>query len=223
MEHCGYEATKEVRRMVPTICALCAFAFAAERPAVRCIEDSPERRGEEGCTVLASRPLVGSTAKPIYWHIDRFDSLEAARKAAGPDGVPAEAHGSVWLMTVEARSDSHHGGRHVTWIGPLAVPTAGRQSMRVASSLLEPGTTTPVHSHPGPEVFYIVGGEQCLETRETGHRLDAGQSHVLPAGTTHRGRVTGSRVRRALSLVLHDSAHPASHEVDDPPRLVPCQ
>jgi hypothetical protein len=35
------------------------------------------------------------TKKPVYWHIDRFDSLEAATKCAGPDGVAAEAHGSV--------------------------------------------------------------------------------------------------------------------------------
>jgi quercetin dioxygenase-like cupin family protein len=209
--------------MFPVIFALCALAAGAERPPVRCVQDSPERHGEEGCSVLASRPLVSSPTEPIYWHIDRFDSLEAARKGAGPDGVPAEAHGSVWLMTVEARSEAHHGGRHVAWIGPLAVPTAGRQSMRVASSLLGPGTTTPVHSHPGPEVFYIVSGEQCLETPETGHRLYAGESHVLPAGTIHRGRVTGSRVRRALALVLQDSADSASHEVEDPPRLVPCQ
>jgi hypothetical protein len=31
----------------------------------------------------------------MHWHILRFDSLEAAKAAAGPDGVAAEAHGSV--------------------------------------------------------------------------------------------------------------------------------
>lgn len=55
-----------------------------ERPPTRCAPDSPERRGEEGCTILASRPLVGSRATPLYWHIDRYDSLDAARKAAPP-------------------------------------------------------------------------------------------------------------------------------------------
>ena len=39
--------------------------------------------------------------------------------------LAAEAHGSVWLMTVERRTEEHHGGRHVAWIGPLAVPDAG--------------------------------------------------------------------------------------------------
>lgn len=200
-----------------------AKLIPGQRPPVKCIEDSPERRGEEGCTILASRPLLGSVAKAVYWHIDRFDSLEAAKKAAGPDGVAAEAHGSVWLMTVEARTEEHHGGRHVTWIGPLALPAADRYSMRIASSLLRPGTTTPVHTHPGPEVFYVVAGEQCLETPEVGHHLGAGQSYVLPAGVIHRGRVIGSGVRRALALYLYDAAHPASQDLADPPPLVPCK
>jgi quercetin dioxygenase-like cupin family protein len=210
-------------RMVLAFCALCALASAEERPSVRCIENSPERHGEEGCSILASRPLVASLKQSAYWHIDRFGSLEAAQGAAGPDGVAAEAHGSVWLMTVERRTEEHHGGQHVAWIGPLAVPDAGGYVMRVQSSLLRPGTTTPVHTHSGPEVFYVVGGEQCLETPAIGHRLNAGQSHVLPTGVVHRGRVTGSGVRQALALILHDSAQPASHELDDPPALVACR
>jgi quercetin dioxygenase-like cupin family protein len=210
-------------RAILAFSVVCTWVAAEERPPVKCIEDSPERRGEEGCTILASRPLLGSLTTPAYWHIDRFDSLEVAKKAAGPDGVAAKAHGSVWLMTVEARTEEHHGGRHVAWIGPLAMPAADGYSMRVASSLLRPGTTTPIHTHSGPEVFYIVAGEQCLETPEVGQRLGAGQSYVLPAGIIHEGRVTGAGVRRALALILHDAAQPASHDVDDPPPLVPCK
>src|SRR5215213_901309 len=69
---------------------------AEQRPPVKCMENSPERRGEEGCTILANKPLLGSLTNDIYWHIDRFDSLEAAMKAAGPNGVAAQAHGSFW-------------------------------------------------------------------------------------------------------------------------------
>jgi len=201
---------------------MCMLAAAGERPPVTCTEDSPERRGEEGCTILATRPLVGSLAKPVYWHLDRFDSLEAAKKAAGPDGVAAEAHGSVWLMTVEAQTEEHHGGRHAAAIGPLAVALANHYQMRVASSLLRPGTITAAHSHPGPEVFYVVDGEQCVETPEFGQHLSAGQSYVLAPGVIHRGRATGSGVRRALALNLHDAAHPTSH-IEASPLLVPCK
>lgn len=210
-------------RVILAVLVVCTLAAAQERPPVKCTEDSPERRGEEGCTVLASRPLLGSLSKPVYWHIDRFDSLEAANRAAGPDGVAAEAHGSVWLMTVEAKTDEHHGGRHVASIGPLALPAAERYAMRVQSSLLGPGTTTPVHAHSGAEVFYVIAGEQCLETPEVSQRLVAGQSFVLPAGVIHRGRVTGTDVRRALALVLHDAAQPASRDLNDSRPLVACE
>ena len=198
------------------------IADAKERPSVKCLENSPERHGEEGCTILASRLLAGSPAKPVYWHIDRFESLEAAKKAAGPDGVAAEAHNAAWLMTVETQAEDHHGGQHVAWIGPLSLHAADRYSMRVASSLLRPGTTTPVHTHSGPEVFYIVSGEQCLETPKLGKHLGAKQSYVLPTGIIHRGRVIGSNVRRALALVLHDAALPASQDLKDPPPLISC-
>jgi quercetin dioxygenase-like cupin family protein len=195
-------------------------ADAGQRPSVKCMENSPERRGEEGCTILASRLLVGPMDMPLYWHIERFDSLEAANKAAGPNGVAAEAHGSVWLMTVEPRTESHRGGHHVDWIGPLELPKAGRYTMRVLSSLLMPGSTTPVHVHSGPEVLYVVAGEQAMDTPKFGYRLTTGKSFILPAATIHRGRVIGSVPRRALGLGLSDAAGPATHDLHDPPPLV---
>jgi quercetin dioxygenase-like cupin family protein len=197
--------------------------IAEEQPAVKCTENSPERRGEEGCTILANRPLLESPTKTLYWHIDRFDSLEAAKKAAGPDGVAVEAHGAAWLMTVEAKAEEHQGGYHVTWIGPLVLPVADRYTMRVQSSLLKPGSITPVHRHSGPEVIYIVDGEQCMETMEVGQRLGAGQSYLVQSGGVHRGRVTGAGIRRALALILYDAAHPASHDLVDPPPLAQCK
>lgn len=210
-------------RVLLLILVVCTAAAAQERHGVKCAEDSPERRGGEGCTILASRPLMGSLTTALYWHIDRFDSLEEARKAAGPDGVAAEAHDAAWLMTVEAKSDGRHDGHHVAWIGPLALAAADGSSMRVQSSLLEPGSTTPAHAHSGPEVIYVVDGEQCMETPEVGHRLGRGQSLVIPAGLVHRGRVIGSGARRAFGLVLHDPGRPASHDLSDPPSLTRCK
>jgi quercetin dioxygenase-like cupin family protein len=69
----------------------------------------------------------------------------------------------------------------------------------------------------------VLAGEQCLETPETGKRLQAGETYVVPGGIIHRGRAIGSGVRRALALNLHDSAHPTSHDLTDPPPLVPCK
>ena len=195
-----------------------------DRSAVKCNEDSPERRGEEGCTILANRPISGPITRPLFWHIDRFDSLDDARKAAGPNAVAAEAHGSVWLMTVEGRTRNHHGGRHVALIGPLILPDAKGYSMNVRSTLLKQGASTPIHTHSGPEVFYVVRGEQCLETQKAGHRLGKGKAFILATDLVHRGRVQSAGLRGALTLVLHDSARPASYDLTkSPPALIPCK
>ena len=194
-----------------------------DRSAVKCSQDSPERRGEEGCTILADRPLSGPVPRTVYWHIDRFNSLDDAKKAAGPNGVAAEAHGSAWLMTVEGKSKEHHGARHIARIGPLPLPDAKEYTMNVRSTLLKKGASTPVHRHSGPEVFYIVIGEQCLETEKIGHRIVAGKSLILPTDMVHRGRVQTAAMRGALTLVLHDSQRPASFDLPDPPPLTPCR
>ena len=119
--------------------------------------------------------------------------------------------------------EDHHGGHHVTWVGPLLLPASGRHSMRVQSSLLMPGATTPAHTHPGPEVLYIVDGQQCTEMPGKAELLSAGQSYVVPAGTIHRGRVIGSKARRILALNLYDAEHPTSHDLENPPQLGTCK
>ena len=200
----------------------CGFTVAAGQASGQCIENSPERRGEEGCTILENKPLLGPVTKPLYWHIDRFDSLEGARAVAGPDSVAAEAHGSVWLMSVEPQTDDHRGGRHVAMVGPLALPPAAGYSMQVMSALFKPGTASGVHNHPGPEVFYMVAGEQCLETPQGGYRTGVGQAHVAQAGVPMRVKATGSTLRRALVLILHDAAHPAIHNLEEQATVVAC-
>jgi quercetin dioxygenase-like cupin family protein len=187
------------------------------------MENSPERRGEEGCTILMNRPLVGTLTKTMYWHIDRFESLEAAMKAAGPNSVATEAHGSFWLLTVEPRAEDHHGGQHIDQIGPFELPPADQYMMRVMSSLLMPGSTTPIHTHSGPEIFYIVDGEQCLEQSANSQRLSSGQSYLVPGNTVHRGRVTGSIARRALALIVYNAAYPASRDLDNTTKIVSCK
>jgi len=192
-------------------------------PGVKCTENSPERRGEEGCTILANRQLAGSLEKPVFWHIDGFDSLEEAKKSAGADSVAVEAHGRIWLMSIEAQTEDHHGGRHIETIGPLVLPPADSYTMRLQSTLLKPGSTTPVHTHSGPEGIFVVDGEQCMETIETGHRIAANQSLIVKSGEIHRGRVLGNVPRRGFGMIVYDSSQPPSHDLTDPPPVVSCR
>ena len=219
---------KDISIILLLMLSLCEVATGQgiqNRSAVKCAADSPERRGEEGCTILADKPLSGPLPGALYWHIDRFDSLENAKKAARPNSVATEAHGAVWLMTVENKTNDHHGGTHVALIGPLTLPAAEDYTMRVQSSRLRQGASTPVHTHSGPEVFYIVSGEQCLETQKSGYRLTAGKFFVLATDQIHRGRVQSAKMREALALVLHDSKRPASHDLtaSDSPLLMACR
>lgn len=196
---------------------------ATGHPSVKCMENSPERLGKEGCTILTNRPLAGPLSKTIYWHIDRFNSLEDAMKVAGPNGVATEAHGSFWLLTVEFSAVNCHARQHVVQIGPLMLPPVDQYQMRVLSSTLKPGSTTPIHTHSGPEIFYIVEGRQCIEMQETGQHLGVGQSFIVPGGSVHRGRVIGTKDRRALALILYDAAFPASHDLDNTTPIIPCK
>lgn len=193
------------------------------RPSVKCMENSPERRGQEGCSILANRPLVGSSTNNVFWHIDRFDSLEAARKVAGPNSVATTAHGSFWLLTVETKMEDCSLGGHVTQLGPLALPPIDQYLMRVLSSRLEPGSTTPIHTHSGPEVFFIVDGEQCIERQGTSQHLSSGQSYIVPGSTIHRGRVIGSKARQALALILYDASFPGSKDLDNATVMTSCE
>jgi hypothetical protein len=84
-----------------------------------CVQNSPERRGEIGCSIIENKPLPDNLKQSLSWHIDGFDSAESARKAAGPASVAFDAVGTSWLMTVESQTSDHHGGRHVAQEGPL--------------------------------------------------------------------------------------------------------
>jgi len=59
-----------------------------------CMENSPERRGELGCSIVESKLLPADLKQPVFWHIDRFDSLERARAALNPSAVAFDAAGT---------------------------------------------------------------------------------------------------------------------------------
>lgn len=103
--------------------------MAAPQLMSTCAEDSPEKLGKPGCTVIATKELPEGLKAPVYWHIDRFPSVQQARAAAGAAGVGFEAYGTPWLVTIEAQTSNHHGGEHVAQVGPLPLPAASRYKL----------------------------------------------------------------------------------------------
>jgi quercetin dioxygenase-like cupin family protein len=190
-----------------------------------CTENSPERQGRQGCSVIESKLLPEGLTEPLYWHIDRFESLAQARAAAGPAAIAFDAGPGFWLMTIESPIADHHGGRHVAHEGPLVLPEAARYTMMAQSSIFAPGMYSLVHHHSGVEAVYVVDGEACFETPARAARLREGDTLALPAGTSMRSVAIGSVPRHVLSVVVHDAAQPATMRMDEGqgPPLIPCR
>ena len=205
--------------------AVCVLFFATPTRAqlLRCIEDSPERHGQPGCSLVVDKPMPSPPARPAMWHIDEFPSLAEANHAVGPTSVAFEAFGSAWLYTIESDTSNHHGGKHRAAVGPLPLREATRYSIQVLSAHFLPGNYSVVHTHSGPEAFWVLEGEQCLETTKAGIRTRAGEGAIAEEGETMRMVGIGTGPRRAIVLVLHDSNRPQSTAVDNPPPLKSCQ
>ena len=198
---------------------------AAAQLAPRCIEDSPERRGELGCSIIETKLLPADLREPLFWHIDRFDSVERARAAVGPASIAFEAAGAWWLMTIESQTSVHDGGRHAAEVGPLPLPRAARYAMQVNSAAFAPGMYSLVHHHSGVEAFYVLEGEQCLATPTRAYTLRKGETLALPAGMPMRLVATGSTLRRGVGVIVHDAAQPSTTPMEEGtgPQLVACK
>jgi quercetin dioxygenase-like cupin family protein len=189
-----------------------------------CVENSPERRGGIGCSIIVRKLLPEGLKEPLYWHIDRFDSIERARAAAGPASFAFEADGAAWLSVVESTTSDHHGGQHVTAVGPLPLPKASRYAMQINSAKFTPGMYSRPHTHSGVEAFYVLAGEQCLQTPTGATILRKGETLALPADMPMRAVATGTGIRYGFGIIIHDASQPSTMQMDEAtaPKLAPC-
>ena len=86
---------------------------------------------------LTSRPIPGRSLRlgertpPLHQRCIAFD-----------------AAGVWWLMTIERDTTDHHGGQHVTHVGPLPLPQAARYAMTAQSALFLPGNRRRILGNP---------------------------------------------------------------------------
>ena len=66
-----------------------------------------------------------------------------------------------------------------------------------------PGMTSRIHTHPGPEAWVVLEGEQCLETSEGVIRGGAGDAMMVRGGIPMQLFGTGKATRKALVLIIH--------------------
>jgi quercetin dioxygenase-like cupin family protein len=189
---------------------------------VRCTPDSPERRGEPGCTIVTDKRMPATLPTPVLWHIDEFPSIAEAQRAETAMSVAFVAFGSAWLYSIGLDTANHHGGRHHAVVGPIPIGVNRVYSMMVMVAYFLPGQFSVVHTHPGPEAWWVLEGEQCLQTTRNAIRARARQSAIVAEGDTMRMVGTGTGPRRALVLILHDSDKPGGHTIESAPSLKPC-
>jgi quercetin dioxygenase-like cupin family protein len=189
---------------------------------VRCTPDSPERRGEPGCTIVTDKRMPATLPTPVLWHIDEFPSIAEAQRAETAMSVAFVAFGSAWLYSIGLDTANHHGGRHHAVVGPIPIGVNRVYSMMVMVAYFLPGQFSVVHTHPGPEAWWVLEGEQCLQTTRNAIRARARQSAIVAEGDTMRMVGTGTGPRRALVLILHDSDKPGGYTIESAPSLKPC-
>jgi hypothetical protein len=163
-------------------------------------------------TPLAEKRIAQLPPGSLFWRIETFPSRSEAERAAGELGLVAESAGKVWLFTLgPAGAASSPGGTKVTEVGPLPPVAAPQYLLRINQATGAPGSTTPVHTHPGSEAFYVIAGEQSIRgnhgvLRVTAGKPETGHGADLPMQVTSSG--TGDL--HALVMFVVDATRPFS-------------
>lgn len=193
---------------------------AAQQPThtlVACDESPTDgvRPPAMACAVIAHPQFDTIPRGPVVLRFETFPSIEEARRASGGVSAVVRAAAKVWLITLAHKGERSRGGQFVTEIGPVPpLPPASRYEMRVAEADfgpdLNPKISAAVHTHSGPELWYVLTGAQCLETPNGVIRARAGQGMVAPAETPMQLNIAGQSKRDAIFVIVHDASKPAT-------------
>jgi hypothetical protein len=160
----------------------------------------------------------------LFWRVENFPTLDEAKAAAPPyrwnpdtvsyDGSPsltAEVDGKAWLFTPGPKGGATAGGTKVAEIGPVPSLSAPEYMLRVNYGHGPPGATTPVHTHPGSEAFYVLTGQLSQRTPQGAMNVEAGHSmNGHPAGMTMEVFNGGTTELEALIMFVADATKPFS-------------
>jgi quercetin dioxygenase-like cupin family protein len=154
--------------------------------------------------------------------LDAYPTVAAATAAKGLHSTVVESLGKIWLLTVADQFWRPSVGERIATVGPLQIKPETNYTAVYMEAVFAPGTSAAIHSHSGPEAFYTLTGETCLETPDgmLAEQAD-GRGLVVPEGPAMLLTATGHARRRSIALILHDSSQPATTMVHDwtPKRL----
>jgi quercetin dioxygenase-like cupin family protein len=200
------------------VLALPSLVFAAEHEVgTRCRPISERTGVDPGCWIIANQPLGTLTKPQTFWHLDAYPTRALAEAAKGPHAAVVESLGRQWLLSIEdAGWRAPAGGERIAEIGPLPVTAGEGYTAQYMEAVFDPGMTAPAHVHSGPEAWYTLTGETCLETPD-GIQIGRADGHyvIVPGGPPMHLTATGKEQRQALVLILHESTKPATTLVSD--------
>jgi quercetin dioxygenase-like cupin family protein len=181
-----------------------------------CIPASERAGRPYGCFIHAASPIGALGPGTAFWQVETYPTAAAASKAKTARGVVLEAFDKVWLLTIADSGFRSPGGTHLAQIGPLPTTVGTSYTAQYMEAVFTPGMKSRVHRHSGPEAWYTLSGETCLETPEGSLVGRAGDTRVIvPQGPPMELTATGPDVRRALVLILHDSSQPHTTVASD--------
>jgi quercetin dioxygenase-like cupin family protein len=173
-----------------------------------------ERAGRDvGCFIITEQTLGRLDSARAFWHVSRFDgqsAAEAANKGSRVKGTVLDAYGAYWLVTVTDSSWRPTTGHQVAVIGPLPIKPGVDYSALYMEASMTPGMKSMVHRHSGPEAWYTMAGETCLETPAGTQVGKVGKPVIVPGELPMELTATGTELRKSLVLILHDASRPPS-------------
>ena len=167
-----------------------------------------QTRPEFGCFNIGTEAGLQFPRPEVYWHLRTFPNRTAAEAATSATGIVVEVDGRVWLSAFGPHNLVVRGRQPIAVVGPLKLPPAKSHTAVLSCAIMRPGDRSRVHTHPGPEGWYMIAGEQCLETPAGAKRAEAGETMTVPPNVPMELSITGAVLRKSLALVIHDSSRP---------------
>lgn len=184
----------------------------------------PAQVGSQGSQSnrLAEKIVETLPPEPLFWRLETFVSRDEAEAAESPWSLLGEpslldvAAGQIWLATLGPVGGSSSGGILVAEIGPLPHLEAADYRLTFGEQTVQPGGFIDTHTHPGPEVFFVLAGQLSLQTASGVALVPAGESVIAPGDTPIRPSNEGAEVIQMFALFLRDAARPLTSPAEFP-------
>ena|SRR5882724_2106427 len=200
----GFALLCLVGRPPPAVAESAGNVLSAAAPHMCVVVVPGEIRPEFGCFRIGIAKDL-KLKRAIFWHLYTFPSRAASDAAKSPSGIVVEEDGRVWLSEFGSKNRPSHGGHRIAVVGPLRLLPAESYTAEIAYSVMQPDDRSRVHTHSGPEAWYVISGAQCLKTPSGTRSARAGATMSITPGLPMELSVTGAEIARSLTLVIHDS------------------